>query len=251
MQLIDTHAHPHMEDYALSAEQFVAYAEEAAVHQVICVGTDLVDSQRAIDFAQKQGYVASVGLHPHEASKYRDEFLELRALLPNEIVVAIGECGLDYYYENSSKEDQIEALHAQINLAKRVNLPLIFHVRDAFEDFFEVFDQHRGLSGVVHSFTADEATMRACVERGLYVGLNGIMTFTKDPEHHRAATAVPLDNLVLETDAPFLTPHPYRGTINNSANVVTVAEFLSELRGESFTEIARVTTHNARRLFNL
>lgn len=251
MQLIDTHAHPHMEDYALSAEQFVASAEEASVAQVVCVGTDLPDSQRAIAFAEKNGYVASIGLHPHEASKYREEFLELRKLLPNDTVVAIGECGLDYYYENSPKDEQIEALHAQINLAKRVDLPLIFHVRDAFKDFFEVFDQHRNITGVVHSFTADEATMHACVERGLYVGLNGIMTFTKDPEHHRAAKAVPSANLLLETDAPFLTPHPYRGTINNSANVRTVAEYLSTLRGESIGEIARVTTQNARTLFRL
>lgn len=251
MQLIDTHAHPHMEGMEIPAERFVSYAREASVEQVICIGTNADDSQRAIEFAQKHEYAASVGLHPHDASRYREDFPSIRDLLPDEMVVAIGECGLDYHYENSPREEQIEALHAQINLSKRMRLPLIFHVRDAFEEFFEVFDQHRDISGVVHSFTANEATMQACVDRGLYVGLNGIMTFTKDPEHHAAAKAVPLENLLLETDAPFLTPHPYRGNINHSGHVRTVAEFLSTLRNESVEEIARETTRNARRLFNI
>lgn len=251
MQLVDTHAHPHMEGMEIPAEQFASYTREASVEQVVCVGTNADDSQRAIKFAQEQKYAASVGLHPHDASQYREDFPSIRDLLPDETVVAIGECGLDYHYENSPREEQIEALHAQINLSKRMRLPLIFHVRDAFEEFFEVFDQHRDISGVVHSFTANETTMQACVERGLYVGLNGIMTFTKDPEHHAAAKTVPLENLLLETDAPFLTPHPYRGNINHSGHVRTVAEFLSTLRDESVEEIARATTRNARRLFNI
>lgn len=248
---IDTHAHPHMEDFDISPEQFMHDAREASVEQVVCVGTDADDSQRAAEFAHIYGCVASVGLHPHEASRYREDFSHIASLASHQLIVAIGECGLDYHYENSPREEQAEALHAQINLSKRVQLPLIFHVRDAFDDFLEVFDQHRDIRGVMHSFSADEATMRACVERGLYIGLNGIMTFSKDPEHHRIAAGVPLDNLVLETDAPFLTPHPYRGNINHSAHVRTVAEFLSTVRGESVEDIARATTDNARRLFDL
>lgn len=250
MQLIDTHAHPHMEGYEL-ADTYSDRAREAGVEQVVCVGTDAADSKRAIAFAKAHDYRASVGLHPHEASVFRTDFPELRQLLPDETVVAIGECGFDYHYENSRSQDQAEALHAQINLAKQHRLPLIFHIREAFEDFFEVFDAHQNVTGVVHSFTADPATMRACVARGLYVGLNGIVTFAKDTQLKQSVAELPLENIVLETDTPFLTPHPYRGKINNSAHVRTVAEFLSSVRSESLDEIARVTTQNARDLFDL
>lgn len=264
MQLIDTHAHPHMEDYSVPADEFVSSAREASVEQVVCVGTDTADSRRALDFARAHGYVASVGLHPHEASRYRDEFLDLQALLPDEAAVAVGECGLDYHYENSPGDDQVEALHAQINLSKKTDLPLIFHLRNAasrpshghtpgtaFGDFFDIFDQHQNISGVVHSFTADEETMWECVGRGLSIGVNGIVTFSQDPAHHAAVRAVPSEYLVLETDAPFLTPHPYRGNVNKSAHVRSVVEFVSRLRGESAEETARITTQNARALFRL
>lgn len=263
MQLIDTHAHPHMEKCDLSPKEYIEKARQAGVSDIICVGTNTEESRRAIEFAEENDCVASVGLHPHEASEYENEFRDLRSLLPHEKVVAIGECGLDYYYENSLREAQLEALHAQINLSKKWDLPLVFHIRDgantdddtgqptAFGDFLEVFDMHQNIFGVVHSFTGDEEIMQACVERGLYVGLNGIMTFTKDPGHIAAAKALPLENMLLETDAPFLTPRPYRGTMNNSAHVWTVAEFLGSLRDESVEEIAYATTLNAHDLFGL
>ncbi|PSO43654.1 hypothetical protein BRC20_00740 [Candidatus Saccharibacteria bacterium QS_8_54_8] len=249
--LIDTHAHPHMEDCGIPPEQFATYAREASVAQIVCVGTNADDSQRALEFAHMYDYVASVGLHPHEASQFQEDFSHIASLASHQLVVAIGECGLDYHYENSPRQEQLEALHAQINLSKRVELPLIFHVRGGFGDFLDVFDQHQSITGVVHSFTGDVATMRACLQRGLYIGLNGIMTFSKDPEHYRVLKEVPLESLVLETDAPFLTPHPYRGKINHSAHVRTVAEFLNEKRGESVQDIAHATTDNARRLFRL
>lgn len=263
MQLIDTHAHPHMDKCDMPPKEYMEKSKRSGVVNIVCVGTNTADSRRAIEFAEENDCVASVGLHPHEASEYENEFRDLRSLPASEKVVAVGECGLDYYYENSPRDAQLEALHAQINLSKKWNLPLIFHIRDganiygeteqptAFGDFLEVFDMHQNIYGVVHSFTGNEEAMQACVERGLYIGLNGIMTFTKNPAHITAAKTLPLGNMVLETDAPFLTPRPYRGTINYSAHVRTVAEFLGSLRGETVEEIAHATTLNARDLFGL
>ena len=251
MELIDTHTHPHMDGYELPVDDFLARTEAAGVSEIVCIGTDGDDSGGAIAFAQEHSCWASVGLHPHEASRYFDELPRLKQLLPHEKVVAIGECGLDYYYENSAKEVQKEALHAQINLAKQHGLPLVFHVREAFDDFFEIVDMHRNVAGVVHSFTADADTMSGCIERGLLVGVNGIATFAKDEEFQQAVQKIPLEKLVLETDSPFLTPEPYRGTINHSGQVRVVAEYIANVRGESVERIAHATTRNARNLFSI
>jgi len=142
-------------------------------------------------------------------------------------------------------------LKFQLDLAQEFNLPLIFHIRDAFEDFWPIFDQYKGLKGVVHSFTANTKELEEVLARGLCVGLNGIMTFTKQANQLAAAKAVPLDKLLLETDAPFLTPAPFRGTICEPKHVRVTAEFLSHLRNESLEDIAAATTQNAAQLFKL
>jgi TatD DNase family protein len=213
------------------------------------------DSQAAVAYANRHDNVwASIGLHPHEGSMYVGDdhaLQQFRDLANKPKVVAIGETGLDYYYEHSPKEDQIKLLRFQLDLAKEHNLPLIFHVRDAFDDFWPIFDEFTGLTGVVHSFTATPKELEQIVSRGLYVGLNGIMTFTRDQKQLDAAKAVPLDNLLLETDAPFLTPVPFRGKICQPKHVRVTAEFLSKLRGESLESLAAATTANAKRLFKL
>ncbi len=177
-------------------------------------------------------------------------------------VVAIGETGLDYYYTHSPKADQQEIFQFQLNLAQEHDLPVIFHVRDdpkqagagtgqAFDDFFAILSDFKGIRGVVHSFTANTTTLDKCLGMGLYIGLNGIMTFTKDSAQLEAAKAIPLDRLLLETDAPFLTPVPFRGTICQPKHVVETAKFISTLRQESLEELAAATTRNAGELFKL
>ena len=163
--------------------------------------------------------------------------------------MAIGECGLDYFYEHSPKEAQIQVLRFQLELAQKHNLPLVFHVREAFQDFWPIFDEFPGLRGVVHSFTAGQKELDEIVARGLYVGLNGIVTFMKRPEQLDVIKAVPLENMLLETDAPFLTPVPYRGTICEPKHVRVTAEFLSTLLARPLEEIAAHTTRNAETLF--
>lgn len=240
---------------SLTAGQVIANAERDGVTRLLCVGCDLEDSRLAIDFVRDRSRCwASIGIHPHEAQHYvgrQQQLDEFAALAAAPKVVAIGECGLDFYYHHSPKADQLAMLEFQLELAAAHDLPLIFHVREAFDDFWPLFDRYPGLGGVVHSFTADEQQLENILQRGLYVGLNGIMTFTKQPAQLAAAKAVPLTKLLLETDAPFLTPTPYRGTINEPKNVRVVAEFLAKLRGESLDDLASATTANARTLFGI
>ncbi len=165
-------------------------------------------------------------------------------------VLAIGECGLDYYYNHSSKEDQIKLLRFQLELAQKHCLPVIFHVREAFDDFWPIYDEYQGVRGVIHSFSANSEVLEQVLARGLYVGLNGIITFTKKPEQLETVKTIPLNRILLETDAPFLTPAPYRGTICQPKHVKTTAEFLAQLRSETVDVVAAMTTRNAWQLFN-
>jgi TatD DNase family protein len=271
MQLTDTHCHIHEAAYLAhlrtetkkryekagspSADDMIASAKKAEVMCLICVGTTLKDSEIAVEFVQSRPDTwASIGIHPHEAKEYVGDEAALQRfadLAGKPKVVAVGECGLDYFYTHSKKPDQIAILRFQIELALKHDLPMIFHVRDAFDDFWPIFDEYKGIRGVIHSFTATKKELEQILARGLYVGLNGIMTFTTNKEQLEAAKAVPLDRLVLETDAPFLTPTPYRGTICEPKHTRVTAEFLAGLRGESLDELAIRTTENARSVFGL
>lgn len=255
MEFVDTHAHVHFPDYELDPDEVLAEAAQDGIIKVMCVGCTLTDSKLAIEMAARHDNVwASIGLHPHEGIEYvgNDQALqEFRDLATKPKVVAIGETGLDYYYNNSPKEDQKILLRFQLNLAQEHDLPLIFHVREAFSDFFAILDDFEGVRGVVHSFTGTLDEMNEILRRGLYIGLNGIMTFTKDDKQREMAAQVPLSKLLIETDAPFLTPKPFRGTICQPKHVHVTAEFLASLRGESLEEFAAVTTKNAADLFNI
>lgn len=255
IEFVDTHCHIHFPDYALEPETVIADAAAAGVTRLMAVGCTLADSQLGVEMAQRhKGVWASIGLHPHEAKHYVNEHEKLqqfRNLAVRPKVVAVGECGLDYHYMHSSKEDQQKLFRFQVDLAQEHNLPLIFHVREAFDDFWHILDEYSGLTGVVHSFSASRADLDQILSRGFYVGLNGIMTFTKSEEQLAAAKAIPLNKLLLETDAPFLTPTPYRGTICEPKHVVVTAEFLSSLRNEDLAALAEQTTQNARALFGI
>lgn len=232
-------------------------AHQNGVKQMVVVGCDLDDSRLAVSFAQDHagdGVWASIGLHPHEAQHYagkpdlQAKFAELAA---DKTVVAIGECGFDFYYYHSPKEAQIETLHFQFKLAQQHNLPMIFHVREAFDDFWPIFDQYPGTRGVLHSFTDSVANMQQAIDRGLYIGVNGIATFAKIEEQRAMYKAIPLEHLLLETDAPFLTPVPFRGSINEPKHVAIIADFVADLRGDNLENLSAVTTSNARNLFGV
>ena len=247
--LIDTHCHIH-ESYELPIDEVLEQAIEAGVNQYICIGTSEESSRLAIEFAEqhREAY-AAVGVHPHETKDGYGAIVDLANTSSK--IVAVGEIGLDYFYTHSSREVQMEALGAQIQVALKHNLPIIFHVRDAFDDFWRIFDTYPGIRGELHSFTDSRANLQMALDRGLYIGVNGISTFTKDETQKGTFDSIPLNRLLLETDAPFLTPAPLRGKVNQPAYVKLVAEYHANRRGISLEEIASATTANARNLFTI
>lgn len=252
MELIDTHCHIHSHDYGLKPAVVIENALEIGVTELICVGTSGEDSQRAVDFVQdKPNCWASIGLHPHDAKHSDAELKTIENLASMAKVVAIGECGLDYYYRHSTKEQQIASLRQQFELAISHKLPMIWHVREAFADFWPIYDSYGPVKGVIHSFTASQRELDQIMKRDLLVGINGIVTFSKNQAQLAAAKTIPLDNLVLETDAPFLTPVPQRGKVNEPRYVGLIADFLANLRQEQPALLTQATTNNARTLFKL
>lgn len=255
MHFTDTHCHLHFADYPLDADSVLTAAQKVGVDRVIAVGCSLADSRAGVAFAAKHSAVwASIGLHPHEAEaveKDAETWQEMAHLATMPKVVAIGETGLDYYYQHASPKAQKAVLKKQLDLANSNGLPLIFHVREAFDDFWSIYDAAGRPPGVIHSFTATKKELDAALDRGLYIGLNGIVTFTKQAAQLEAARQVPMSRLLLETDAPFLTPAPFRGKICEPKYVRVTAEFLASLRGQSLDEIATASSQNATQLFKL
>lgn len=256
MEFVDSHAHLHFDKLLPEAGRILSEASDDGVTKIITVGCSLADSRQAVGFAaQHENVWAAVGAHPHDGADFIKDLAgsikELRRLATQPKVMAVGEIGLDYYHTHSSKTDQQKALRPQIELALELKLPIAFHVRDAWDDFWPVFDSYSSIHGVVHSFSAHQPQLDQILERGLYVGLNGIMTFTKDRLQLQAAKALPLEKMLLETDAPFLTPAPYRGKVCESRHTAVTAKFLAHLRGEDLEHLAEVTTRNATDLFSL
>jgi TatD DNase family protein len=246
--LIDTHCHIHEADYPLDADEVIKRAFEAGVEKMICVGTSEESSNRAVEFAaNREGIFAAIGVHPHDT---KDGWEKITAHIDKK-PVAVGEIGLDYFYTHSPRDVQIKALEAQIDLALTHNLPIIFHVRDAFSDFWPIFDNFHGIRGELHSFTDTKQHLEEALKRNLYIGVNGISTFTKDKTQKSMFASIPLNKLLLETDAPFLTPIPFRGKVNEPGFVKGVAEHQALVRGLSFEQIATTTSANAAALFAL
>ena len=248
--LVDTHCHIHDANYPLDIGDVLKRAHRAGVNQMVCVGTSEQSSQRALDFAKNHEHLyAAIGVHPHDTKEGYAAIGQLLAAA--EKPVAIGEIGLDYFYTHSPRELQIKALETQLDLARQYDLPVIFHVREAFDDFWPIFDNFPGLRGVLHSFTDTQLNVNQAFARNLLIGVNGISTFTKDEAQRAMFADLPLDRVLLETDAPFLTPAPYRGTVNEPAFVRNVAEFHAHIRNVDLDTVAEATSANARALFAL
>lgn len=247
---IDTHCHIHELDYQ-GEEDALKRAIDAGVTSIICVGTSKESSVEAVRFAgeHKNVYV-SVGVHPHDSKDGWGQVAELLKTKDKNIV-AVGEIGLDYHYNHSPSQVQIKALESQLQLAVDYDLPVIFHVREAFDEFWPIFDNFKKIKGELHSYTDSIKNLNQGLKRGLYIGVNGISTFTRDDQQKEMFDAIPLESMLLETDAPFLTPSPFRGKINEPAFVREIAQYHADRRGISVEEIARKTTANARKLFSI
>lgn len=249
--LIDSHCHIHDPSfYPDGSEDVYSRARQAGITMLV-VGTSQVDSRTAAKFAESHDATwAIVGVHPHEA---KTGWSDIEAVLEESSarIVGVGEIGLDYFYMHSSREQQIAALEAQLQLARDNSLPISFHVRDAFDDFWPVVDNFPGISGVLHSFTDSKDNLEAGLSRGFYIGINGISTFTKDVAQQAMFASVPLSRTLLETDAPFLTPRQHRGKINEPTNVKLVAEHIASTLGVSYDEVAAMTAANTGEVFRL
>ena len=244
--LIDSHCHLHDLDFYTPEAQAKALAAcaEKQVEKLICIGTDHEDSFKAAEFAAQNPTKLfwSYGIHPNEFDKPRKDV----QFEHNNRPVAIGEVGLDYHYGENDKLNQARLLEEMLDLAIRENLPLIFHIREAFDDFFAILDNFSTVKirGVVHSFSDNKKNLKKSLERNFYIGVNGLATYSTLP-------MPPIERILLETDAPFLSPVPLRGQTNQPANVYYVAKWLAEKLGLDFEEVAKITTENSETLFNL
>ena len=256
VQWVDTHCHVYDERTPGGADASIANATAHDVNKVIVIGTDANTTQQALSIAARHHNVwATVGLHPHDAKLGVDTVLPFvdgltAAQLETQKIVAIGECGIDFYYDNSERDVQRTAFAQQIALAKQLDLTLVIHTRNAWPDTFDVLDGEGMPERVVfHCFTGDEAEARQAVQRGAWLSFSGIVTFNKADDIRRAAKFCPADKLLTETDAPWLTPVPHRGKENEPAHVRLVGECLAHTRGESVASIAQSTVANAHRAF--
>jgi TatD DNase family protein len=246
---VDSHCHIHDSQFYTEDREVVYNRAIDADVKMLLIGTSEKDSREAVEFAKIHADTwAVVGIHPHVADKGWED---ITCILQesHEEVVGIGEIGLDYFYDNSPRTMQITALEAQLQLARDYNLPVSFHVREAFDDFWPIIANFPEIKGVLHSFTDSIQTLEVALSKGMYIGVNGISTFAKDKQV--MWDQIPLENMLLETDAPFLTPVPLRGKVNEPAFVRNVAEYHANRRTVELEHLARVTSANASKLFNL
>jgi TatD DNase family protein len=252
--LIDTHAHLDMEEFEKDRQAVLARALEEGVGQIITVGTDGPSSRKAVEIAEKSDFIhAAVGYHPHHAKEVDAQALkDLAELAGSPKVVAWGEIGLDFFRCLSPPQRQIEIFQEQLHMAGNMGLPVIIHDRDAHEQLIEILRKKRFLSGgVIHCFSGDFKTAGSFMDMGFYISIPGTVTYRKAVLVHEVAAGIPLERLMVETDAPFLAPAPHRGKRNEPAFVKYTALEIARLRGMDFQALAEATSKNARTLFKL
>ena len=248
MKVFDTHCHLDDEKFNEDREEAYVRMRENGVESCVCVGSDLASSRRCLELARGHaGVYAAAGVHPHEAKDAPEDYLsQLTALLSEEKAVALGEIGLDYYYDFSPRDVQKRVMAEQLELAVQLNKPVIFHIRDAHGDMVDFFHGCKKLpAGIIHCFSGSAEIAREYVRMGFYISFAGPLTFKKAPHLWEAAQAVPPERLLVETDSPYLAPEPLRGHRNEPANVVWVLKKLAALRGLPEEEMARITWENA------
>jgi TatD DNase family protein len=254
MQFTDTHAHVQMRQFRADRDAVLARATEAGVARLICPGVDAPTSQAAIDLAAAHpGTIfACAGIHPHDTTAFSDATLaEIRRLATENRVVAIGEIGLDYYRNLAPAEDQKRAFSAQVALAQELGLPIVVHNRDAHADIMAALRPLGTVRGVWHCFIGDRAMAEEGLSLGMYLSFAGPVTYPANTALHDVAAWAPLDRILIETDCPYLTPHPHRRDRNEPANVTKTAARIAELRGMALADLAAATSANAAALFGL
>jgi TatD DNase family protein len=253
--LFDTHVHMNAEQFKQDRDEVIKRAFETGVKYMVVVGFDRETIPLAIEIAEQYETIyAAVGWHPVDAIDMTDEDLKwIEELSNHPKVVALGEMGLDYHWDKSPKDIQKEVFRKQIQLAKKVKMPIIIHNREATEDIIEILQEENAkeVGGVMHCYNDSAKYVQTCLDMNFYISLGGPVTFKNAPLPKEVAVEVPLDRLLVETDAPFLAPHPNRGKRNEPAYVKLVAEKIAELRGISYDELSNQTTENALNFFKI
>lgn len=250
--LIDTHCHLNDEAFADDFEEVLQRARDSGVHGLVVPGVDVPSSERAIEMATRyDGVYAAVGIHPESLEDLRESvFDEVRALADHPKVVAIGEIGLDYHWDVAPRPFQQEVFARQMVLANELRLPIIVHDRESTADTVRLIEEAPdALTGVMHCFTGSLETATRCMNQGFYISYGGPLTFKNAPDVRETAVHIPTDRILVETDSPYLSPHPLRGKRNEPERVRLVAERLAEIRGTTVELIEQATQRNAARLF--
>ncbi len=253
--LIDSHAHLDDPRFDKDRDELIKSLKDGDIDLVINPGADLQSSIKSVSLSEQYDNIyAAVGIHPHSAKDMDESTIDiLKSFADREKVVAIGEIGLDYYYDNSPRDIQKQKFIEQLNLAKEVNLPVIIHSRDAAGDTFDILKaaQDGSLEGVLHCYSGSVEMAMEYIKLGFYISIAGPVTFKNARIVKEVAKTVPMDRLLIETDSPYLTPEPHRGKRNEPLYVRYVAGTIAELRGISFEEVATKTAENTKKLFKI
>ncbi len=250
--LIDSHCHLYMGSQSKNLAVVIARAKEYGIGKIVCPGIDIESSWRSLSIAKNhQNVYAAAGIHPHDADKAPIDYIDqLQDILTRPKIVALGEIGLDYYRNISDADTQRKIFKRQLQLAKEMNLPVIIHNRNADDDIIHIIKQVSPVRGVAHCFSSDLTTAKILLDLGLYISFAGNLTY-KNSELPDIAKEIPLDRLVIETDAPYLSPVPFRGKENEPSRLTYIADKLAECRGVSSEIIELATQNNTVQLFNL
>ncbi|MEA5060836.1 MAG: TatD family hydrolase [Erysipelotrichaceae bacterium] len=255
MKIFDTHCHFNHDDFYLNTDQYLKEAKENNVSRFLVVGYDKESSLRAVKLAeQHEEMYAAVGFHPTEIDIAEEDFQIVMNLLNHPKVVAIGEIGLDYHWvkDLSQREKQKKYFIRQIEIANRFNKPIVVHNRDAMQDCFDILKEHRvNKGGIMHCYSGSVEMAIELIKLDFMIGLGGPVTFLNAKTPKEVAKIIPLQSLVLETDAPYLAPHPYRGQTNRPMYITLVLEEISKIRNMTSTELAKITYENACRMFHV
>ncbi len=251
--LFDTHTHLNANQFADDLEETITRAREAGVSKMIVVGFDRPTIEKTMELIDRYEMIyGCIGWHPVEAVDCREEDLVwIEELARHPKIVAIGETGLDYHWDKSPADVQKEIFRKQIHLAKKLKLPLVIHNRDALEDTIAILKEERAAGGIMHCFSGNVEAARECIDMNFYISLAGPITFKNATLPKEVAKAIPLERLLIETDCPYLAPHPYRGKRNEPAYVKLVAEKIAELKEIPYEVVAKTTYENALRVFSL
>ena len=253
--LIDSHAHLDDPKFNKDRDRLIKSLKQNDISLVINVGADVSSSIKSVKLADEyENIYAAVGVHPHSAKEMDDSTIDvLKAFAKRDKVVAIGEIGLDFHYDNSPRDIQRKWFIEQIKLAKELNMPIIVHSRDADQETFDILKEEADerLKGVLHCYSGSAEMAKDYIDLGFYISLAGPVTFKNARKPKEVAKVVPMDKLLIETDSPYLTPEPHRGKRNEPLYVRHIASMIAELRGMNFEDVGRITSENTKRLFNI